>query len=66
MIPANCGLGSKTMKTLEAIHPVFTILLEENPNLFTTEGLERLLMDCVSRTIDTNKIVTHHRVGKNW
>jgi hypothetical protein len=60
MIPANCGLGSKTMKTLEAIHPVFTILLEENPNLFTTEGLERLLMDCVSRTIDTNKIVTHH------
>lgn len=36
-------------------HPVFTILLEENPELFTTEGLEALLMDCVWRTSDKYK-----------
>ncbi|WP_193200620.1 hypothetical protein [Nostoc sp. MG11] len=27
--------------------PVFQLLLQDNPNLFTTEGLSSLLMDCV-------------------
>jgi hypothetical protein len=41
-------------------HPVFTILLEENPGLFTTDGLERLLIDCVMKTVDPSKIAIHH------
>lgn len=40
-------------------HPVFTILLEENHSLFTTEGLELLLMECVVRVVDIEKISTH-------
>lgn len=48
-----------TQQQLGKNHPVFALLLKDNPDLFSTEGLSTLLMDCVNRSTKPERVKNH-------